>query len=91
MPRWWNVPAPSKNAQIIVIGTCLEMVPDRNLCIDMDSIHLPSTTATAGIANFNTPVKSETVGNWCKFATCAPPCVILTLNNKVNKIPLYGL
>ena len=89
-PRWRNVPALNKNAQITVIRTCFEMVPDGNLCINMDSIHFPSTAVTTGIASLNTPLKVETVKNQCKFATRALPCVVLTVKNKLNKKASYA-
>lgn len=69
-PRWKNVPTPMRNAQISLLGTCFLITPEKNLCVNLDSINLPSTTAN--FVSSVTPAKDATVGNRRKFAARAP-------------------
>jgi hypothetical protein len=69
-PRWKNVPTPTRNTQITLLGTCFLITPEKNLCVDLDSINLPSTSAN--FVASGTPVKDATVGNRRKFAARAP-------------------
>ena len=69
-PRWKNVPTPSVNAQLTLIGTMYQVMSDGSVCVEVDSVALPS--ATSSMPSFPTPGKDMTVGNQRKFAARAP-------------------
>lgn len=87
-PRWRNVPPPNKNEQITLIGTCFQMVPNGNLCVDLDSIALPSSMLN--LANPSTPVREMTVSKRRKFASRAPPRTVMPVGVESNEQTLYG-
>ena len=86
--RWRNVPPPNKNEQITLSGTCYQMLPDGNLCVDLDSIALPSSMRN--LANSNTPVSEMTVRKRRKFVSRAPPRTVMPVGVESNGQTLYG-
>lgn len=71
LPRWKNVPTPNRGAQLTLLGTCLEMLANGDLCGDIDSIVFSSNSTLA--SSIDTPVKEATASDRRKFAARAPP------------------
>ena len=71
-PRWKNVPPPNRNAQVTVLGTCFMILPDGCLCVDLDSISLP--TAPQAVASLTAPSRDSVApsGKRKKFSSRAP-------------------
>lgn len=69
-PRWKNVPTPMRNTQVTLLGTCFQMLDNGNLCVNIDSVALPSATPQAGA--LPGPVREMSASNRRKFAARAP-------------------
>ncbi|KAH9998674.1 hypothetical protein BJV77DRAFT_959648 [Russula vinacea] len=60
--RWKNVPTPSRNSQVIVIGICLENTPEDRLCVDVRSLNLPAAAPALPLCSSTTtddPAESD--------------------------------
>jgi hypothetical protein len=66
------VPLPTCHTQVIVIGACLKSTPEDCLCIDVQSLNLPSTPPTLPLTI--APPTDEPSENPRKFSAHAPPC-----------------
>lgn len=86
-PRWKNVPPPNKNTQVTVLGSCFLILPDGTLCVDLDSISLP--TAPQGAPSVNTPSGDILPGKRLKFASRAPTAAAAPSGSQPNAVASY--
>jgi hypothetical protein len=88
IPKWKNVPPPARNTPITILGTCFHISMSGDLCVDLDSITLPS--AIPMMSTVDSPMKDATVGSRRKFSARAPPRTVLSGDAKRENEKPYG-